>query len=172
MKHNIKKLVLIALFCALVAVGTIVINIPVPVTQGFINFGDSIIFVASALLGPIGGMLAGAIGSSMADVLLGYAHWAPFTFLIKGLEGLVCGAILQHLSKERNEKKGMLLQLLAFCIGGLVMMGGYYLAGGVLYGFIPALTELAGNGIQASVSILVGMLLMRGLSRVNLPFGE
>jgi uncharacterized membrane protein len=172
MKHNIKKLVQIALFCALVTVGTMAITIPVPVTQGFINFGDSIIFVAAALFGPIGGMLAGAIGSSTADLLLGYAHWAPFTFVIKGMEGLICGAMLQYFMKEKKESRKFLLQLIACCVGGLVMMGGYYLAGGAMYGFPAALTELGANAIQAGGSVIIGLLLVRILFRINLPFGE
>lgn len=172
MKHNIKKLIQIALFSALVTAGTMAVTIPVPVTQGFINFGDAVIFVAAALFGPIGAMAAGAIGSSLADLLLGYAHWAPFTFLIKGMEGLVCGSILQYFIREKHEDGKALVQFFAFLAGGLTMMGGYYVAGGVLYGFVPALTELLGNAVQAGGSVVIALLLTRVLARINLPFRD
>jgi uncharacterized membrane protein len=172
MKSNIKRLVQLALFCALVTVGTMVITIPIPATQGFINFGDSIIFVASALFGPIGGMLVGGVGSSMADLLLGYPHWALFTFIIKGMEGLVCGFLIHYFVKEERAQRKFSTQLIAFCVGGLVMIGGYFLAGGVMYGFVPALTELWANTIQAGVSVVIALVLVKVLSRINIPFGN
>ena len=34
-------------------------------------------------------MIAGGIGSALADILTGYSHWAIFTLIIKGLEGYI-----------------------------------------------------------------------------------
>ena len=172
MKNQVRRLVFIALFCALVAVGTIVFSIPLPATQGYINFGDTVIFVAAGFLGPIGAMLAGAIGSSLADLFLGFAHWAPFTFFIKGLEGLVCGAILTRHQSNRHDNKGFALQLFAFVAAGFVMLSGYYLAAGILFGFGAALASLVGNVIQAGVSIIVALIVSRMLMRINVPFGD
>ena len=58
-------------------------------TEGYVNIGDSIIFVTSILFGPISGMIAGGFGSALADILTGYSHWALFTLLIKGFEGYI-----------------------------------------------------------------------------------
>jgi uncharacterized membrane protein len=48
---NVRRLVLTALFAALVAVATMVINIPMVATQGFVNVGDTMIFAAGIFMG-------------------------------------------------------------------------------------------------------------------------
>ena len=45
------------------------------------------------LFGRRAGATAGGLGSAMADLLGGYPHWAPFTLIIKGIEGYVVGAL-------------------------------------------------------------------------------
>ena len=45
MNNKTKLIVLNGLMVAFVCVATMVIQIPVPMTQGYVNIGDSIIFV-------------------------------------------------------------------------------------------------------------------------------
>ena len=89
MNNKTKLLVLNGLMIDLVCMATMVIQIPIPMTEGYVNIGDSIIFVTSILFGPISGMIAGGFGSALADILTGYSHWALFTLLIKGFEGYI-----------------------------------------------------------------------------------
>ena len=70
-----------------------VIRIPVPRTGGYINLGGSAIYVSALLFGPTYGLVVGGIGSALADFIGGYAVFAPFTLIIKGIEGLVVGII-------------------------------------------------------------------------------
>ena len=90
---DIRRLARLALFTALVAAATRVVQIPMPATEGYVNVGDAVIIAGSLLFGGIAGALAGGLGSAMADLLGGYSHWAPFTLVIKGLEGLVIGSL-------------------------------------------------------------------------------
>ena len=83
---NLRTTSLNAVLTALVAAATLSIRIPVPATQGYINLGDAVVIAAALVLGPRTGLIAGGIGSALADWLGGYAHWAPFTLIIKGLE--------------------------------------------------------------------------------------
>ena len=76
----------IGIFAALICVLTMVIVIPIPATQGFINIGDAGVMIAGLLLGPVIGGLAGGIGSALADIFLGYTIYAPATLIIKGLD--------------------------------------------------------------------------------------
>jgi uncharacterized membrane protein len=133
-----------------------VIRIATPATQGYINFGDTIIFLASALFGPGVGAIAGGIGSGLADFLGGYAHWVPFTLIIKGLEGLVAALIV---GKSRSNAR----TLAAFVIAAIWMVAGYYVASGFLYGFGPALVDVPGNLLQGGVSVIAGWLLVMAL---------
>ena len=100
---NLRLLVLIALFIALVAVATMVINVPMVATQGFINVGDTVIFLSALLMGPRVGALAGGLGSALADLLLGYTHWAPWTLLIKALEGYIAAVLGYRLYRQSKK---------------------------------------------------------------------
>jgi uncharacterized membrane protein len=88
-----------AIFTALVCAVTIIFSIYVPETRGFFNIGESMVFLSALLFGPFVGGFAGGIGSMLADLLLGYPHYAPATLIIKACEGAVVGAL-----KKRNPK--------------------------------------------------------------------
>ena len=76
------KLVLTALMVCLVLLATYIIKIPSPFTQGYVHLGDTMIFLSVLLLGKKGGAAAAGLGSALADLLGGYAAYAPWTFLI------------------------------------------------------------------------------------------
>lgn len=171
----VRALALMALFSALVTVATLVIRIPIPITKGYFNLGDTVIFIAAALLGPIYGLVAGGVGSALADVIGGYAHFAPWTLVIKGIEGLIAGALLR-LVRVDPEKIVQAMVILAgmFLIAGMWMVVGYFCAEYVIYALdiTPALAELPFNILQGGFSTLAATImcpfLMRGLDeRLN-----
>lgn len=65
-----KKLAVDALAIALVCVSTMVIQIPIPL--GYMHLGNCCILLVSVYFGNMTGMLAGGIGSCLADLLSGY----------------------------------------------------------------------------------------------------
>jgi len=93
------NLAVTAVFTALVCVVTIIFSIYVPATEGFFNIGESMVFLSALLFGPFVGAFAGGVGSMLADLLLGYPHYAPATLIIKACEGAVVGTV-----KKRNPK--------------------------------------------------------------------
>jgi uncharacterized membrane protein len=102
-KMNAEKLILTGLLTALITVTTIVIAIPIPFTNGYVHPGDSMIFMAVLVLGRRRGALAAGLGSALADVLLGYFIWAPFTLAIKGGMAFLTGLIIEKCAeKPRN----------------------------------------------------------------------
>jgi hypothetical protein len=103
--NKTQKLVLAALLTALVTVATIAFQVPVPATKGYINLGDTVIFLAALLLGPRYGAIAGGVGSALADLLSPYAAWAPFTLVIKGLEGFIVGYVLYRLASAKGSSR-------------------------------------------------------------------
>lgn len=110
-----------AVFTALVFLSTYLFQIPIPATQGYFNLGDIMIFISALTFGPATGGFAGGIGSSLSDALSGFGVFAPFTLVIKGLEGFVAGAISRRGANMRT-------QLLAWGLGSLIMVGGYFLS--------------------------------------------
>ncbi len=148
------------IMAALVAVATFLIQIPIPATKGYLNFGDIVIFVSALTFGPIVGGFAGGVGSAISDIVSGYAYFSPFTLVIKGLEGLIAGLIANRLSSKRD--------VVAVVIGGLEMVSGYFLAEffGLSEGW-TALGEVPFNILQVTVGgtagIAIALLLRRRL---------
>ena len=136
---------------ALVCVATYLIKIPVPATEGFINIGDSMIFVSSLLFGSVIGGFAGGVGSAFADIISGYGYFAPLTFIVKGIEGVLVGKISNGKSWNRD--------ILAVFIGGIVMVLGYFLGETFTMGIsIPAaLIEVPGNIFQVTAGGLIAI---------------
>ncbi|MGI5840370.1 MAG: ECF transporter S component [bacterium] len=164
-RNKLRELMLTSLFIALVTIATMVFKIPTFATSGYINLGDSMIFVGALLLGSRLGLLAGGFGSALADILLGYAHWAPFTLLIKGLEGLLVG-YLAHKGFV-SERPNLALTVLWLALGGAVMVGGYFITEVILYGYVAALAEVTGNLFQAAGSVIISLPLAIALKRAN-----
>jgi uncharacterized membrane protein len=159
---------LLAMFCALTTVGTIVFIIPIPSTSGYFNMGDAMVMLSGILLGPVGGFLAGGFGSAMGDIALGYAIYAPFTLVIKGSEGLVVGIISRY---SNDAKRLRSWDILAVILGSIIMLSGYYTVEVVFLGYPPAaaLFELLAFNIfqvlsGGIVSILIGPMLRGFLS--------
>ena len=88
---KIRKLVLAALFAALCTIMTLVIQVPSPM-QGYVNLGDCAVLLSAWVLGPLYGGAAAGVGSMLADLLSGYAHYAPGTFAIWLGKGLAAAA--------------------------------------------------------------------------------
>lgn len=147
-----RKLTITALTVALVTVMTMAISIPIGI-QGYLNFGDIMIFASALLFGPEVGLIAGGIGSALADLLNGYAAWIPITLVAKGLEGYIAGKMCFH----RNDKKQNIIGII---VSGFIMIFVYYVGGVILAfsseGFVPAL--IAGfSGIPFNfLQVIVG----------------
>lgn len=163
---RVERLVLTAVMIGLTTVATMVISIPVVGTQGFVNFGDVVIFVTAILFGPQVGLLAGALGSSLGDVLLGYAHWAPYTLVIKGLEGLVAGWLSYRMFSGKSIR--CIRGVLGLICAALIMVAGYYVGGGILFGFKVSLLSIPENAFQAFLSAAIAIPLALALSKVKM----
>ena len=149
-----------AIMAALVAVATFLVQIPNPATKGYFNVGDIMIFVSALTFGPIVGGFAGSVGSAISDIAGGYGYFAPFTFVIKGVEGALAGLI--------SNRSSVLRDGIAVVVAGSEMVAGYFLVEVYLYGVPFALTEVPGNISQVLVGGLVGIPLAV-LLRKRLP---
>jgi len=135
---------------ALVAVLTALIQIYIPITRGYLNFGDIMIFVSAFTFGPIVGSFAGGVGSAISDIATGFAYFSPFTLIIKGAEGLIAGLISNRKDKKRD--------ILAVVVAGAEMVAGYFLAEffGLSEGW-AALGEVPANILQIVVGGVIGI---------------
>jgi energy-coupling factor transport system substrate-specific component len=86
---------------------------------GYIHLGDAAIYAASFLFGPVVGLAAAAVGPTIADLAAGYGSFAPGTFIIHGLQGVVAAWIAWRRPLPR--------QVIAAIVGGAIVVIGYFL---------------------------------------------
>lgn len=145
-----------ALFAALACVATMSIRIPTPGTGGYIHPGDAIVILSGIVLGPVWGLLAGGIGSALADLLGGYFIYVPITFVIKGLIALTAGLIYQKIGKTKKSR------YTAVILGGIVdiifVSGGYFLCEVMMYG-TAATASIPANVIQGGSGLIISVML-------------
>ncbi len=136
------KLILTALMMCLVLLATVAIRIPAPFTQGYVHPGDAIIFIAVLLLGKKHGAVAAGVGSAMADVLGGFAIYAPWTLIIKAAMAFIMGFFIEISTRGNKPLKKILgvpvIQLIGMVISGVIMVAGYCLVDGMFAGNILA----------------------------------
>ena len=162
-----KNICINALLIALVCVSTMVLQIPVPATSGYIHLGDSIILIASIFFGWRYGMIAGGIGSAMADLLSGYAHWVPFTLLIKGLMGLLTGRVADYEGEHSNFFSAR--NITASVLGVVWMVMGYLIGGTILKGsFAVALTSVPSNIVQGAGGLIIYFVVGYALNKAKI----
>lgn len=125
------QLALIAVSTSLVCAVTMVFSIYVPTTRGFFNIGETVIYTAALLFGPITGAFAGGVGSAFADLLLGYWYYAPATLVVKAVEGGFVGILGRGRPRFQSEiswkaftfAMGLLIGILLAVIGSIYYSG-------------------------------------------------
>lgn len=168
MNKNLKKIILASLFAAITTVGTMVIQVPTP-TKGYIHIGDTIVYLAGIILGPVYGFLAAGFGSFLADVFSGYIIYAVPTFVIKGLDAAAVGLIYTKLSKNNKGWKLKILDFsIAVSIGTIIMVSGYYIYESMLYGYKAALIGIPANIIQGVGGGMLAIPLVIALDKVGI----
>jgi uncharacterized membrane protein len=160
------NLTLAAVFTALVFIVTSQIPpIPIPATSGYFNVGETIIYIAALLFGPMVGALSGGIGAMLADMYLGFSVFAPGTLVIKGAEGAIIG--LLNLQLRKYLPNATVCAVVSVTVGGLEMVTGYFLYEQLVLGypFILALAEVPFNIVQMIIGLVIAVPIMHAVLR-------
>ncbi len=147
---NIRRLALGGVLAALVMLLTFLIKVPVPATGGYVHLGDGVIFLAAALLGPYAALIGG-VGSALSDLLGGYMVYILPTFLIKAAMGAVAGVLVRRGAPVRNAA--------VFVLAEMIMVLGYLLFEGFVFGWAAALAAVGPNALQGLAGVVLGSVL-------------
>ncbi len=161
-----KEIAVSGLFTAMVFIATMFLNIrlPISVNGGLIHFGNVLLFTVSIVFGKRKGAVAGAFGMGLFDIVSGWAAWAPFTFVIRGIMGYLAGSIANFRGKDG---RSFVFNLLAIIISGIWMLAGYYIAEVILYGnWLTPATSIPGNIAQLAIGLLA-LILVPILKRIK-----
>lgn len=158
---SLKKMVVTAMFAAIACVATMVISIPIPATNGYVNIGDCVVILSAWMLGGVYGMLAGGIGSMLADVFLGYMTFAPGTLIIKALMALAAYAVYKALAGKTGD-------LIGRCVSAFsaeaVMVIGYFLYEYTVLGYgVGAVPSIFSNMVQGVGGMVISVVLVEVL---------
>ncbi|AKA69182.1 ECF transporter S component [Clostridium scatologenes] len=166
------SLVQMALMIAIICVSTMVIKVPTLFGVGYDHLGDSMVFLGAILFGKKKGAITAAVGMSLADFLLGYAYYVPFTFVIKAIMAYIAASIAY---RGTYQGKNMLNNLFGFIAGGTWMIFGYFLAKIVIVQYIVvkassfnqalaiALAGIQSNIGQVTLGIIIAIPLAKAL---------
>lgn len=139
-----RKLATTTITSALV-LGLTLVHITVTPIGGYVHLGDIAIYFTAFAFGPRTGLIAGGLGTGLADVISGYALFSPLSLLVHGLQGYVAGWM------TRSNDNTLRLTLAVGAGGGIIVVG--YFAGEALIptfgGPAYALSEVPFNLVQA-----------------------
>lgn len=158
-RGKVKNLTCAAVFAAVIYIFTAYFHIPN--WNGYIHGGDAFLYLAASVLTPGYAAAAGAIGAGMADLLSGYAVWAPGTIAIKSLTVLCFTAKTDRILCRRNY--AALLPAFFICTGG------YYLYECLITGnFAAPLAGIPGSAVQSCLSAVLYLAIGQSLDRSHM----
>jgi uncharacterized membrane protein len=160
LKTTTIKLAMAPVFAALVCVVTLVLVANIPATNGYFNVGETVIYVAALLFGPLVGAFAGGIGAMIADLLVAPV-FAPATLIIKCFEGAIVGFLHKKgLSLGSKFNWRICTTLLAVLIGMLLALTGsiYYKELSLYLGFPAPTNPTTTLLIPAELWYFLGMI--------------
>lgn len=170
---SIRDVVMAATFAALTLLATFVLKIPTP-TLGYVHIGDTFVILAGIILGPALGAIAAGLGAALADLLGGYAIWAPGTFVIKLLTALVCALVYRAIMKAGHKKIPTIPAIILSGLAGeIVMVIGYFFynilivalaSGGINHASVMSavslsVAEIPFNVVQGAIGLVLGTAL-------------
>ena len=164
MHSKTKRIVITALMAAMVCVATMIIKIPSPM-KGYLNIGDCIVLLCGWLLSPGYGFVAAGLGSALADMFSGYITYAPATFMIKGSMALIAFACFKLMNKRLGRLSS---QIIGAVLAEIVMVFGYFVFEGFMYGFVPSAVNIPANAVQGAAGLILGIILVKVFERLKI----
>ncbi len=143
----VRRIAKAGVLAAAIILLTTLVSIPLPGGHGYLNLGDAGVLTAAYLLGNPWGLLCAGVASALSDVLVGWAIYAPATFVIKGLMAFVAAVAIRRLNGKRR--------LLAFYPAALIVPVGYLLYEALLFGPAAALPNVPLNLLQCLLGAAV-----------------
>ncbi|ONI39125.1 hypothetical protein AN639_06725 [Candidatus Epulonipiscium fishelsonii] len=146
--------------------------IKIPFGQAMVHLGSAAIFTTGILFGKKYACFAGAIGSTLFDILMGMSAYTLWSFIIKGIAGFLVGAISHNKTLIIWSTKGntyireLLKNIMAIAIAALWTLIGYIVAWSVvLDSFEIALTNIPASLLSSGLGLIVAIPLSALLKR-------
>ena len=161
------RIVIAAMFAAMVAVMTAFVQIKTP-TGGYVHLGDSMIYLAASFLPLPYAVAAAAVGGGIADLLV-YPETIIYTVIIKALNAVFFSSKGDKLLTKRNALMTIpsgLVTVVGYSISKLIRQ---LLAGDSFHSaLVNGLWKMPENAIQAVASALIFIVIAVALDRSDI----
>jgi len=158
-KNNLKLICVSGIFSAVVFLLTAYLHFPTH--TGYTHIGDAVIYLAAVLLPLRYSMFVGAFGAFLADMMTGYAIWAPGSIIIKMISVLFFTSKGEKIISRRN--------LLALIPASCLCIGGYYLYESLItLNFAASLAGIPGYITQSVLSSILFVFLSVSLDKLKI----
>lgn len=153
---KMKLITITGVLAAMITIMTAYIcHIPTGVNGGYIHFGDSLIYLAAAILPAPYAMAAAAIGGGFADLLTA-PMWTIATVIIKMLITIPFTSKSAKIITKRN----VIATLIAYMISGTCYFFAEYILFGTWSAYIASMSgSLIQSGGSAVFFIIIGIAL-------------
>jgi uncharacterized membrane protein len=153
---------MIGMLAAICAIAT-TLKVPLP-TGAMVHLGTAAIFIIGIAFGGVYAGIAGAIGSAFFDLLMGFSPYTLWSFVIKGVAGLIVGTIAKGLWPKvdyyNSGKRWLGKALLGCVLAALWTLGGYILAWWQVLGSLAvALGNIPASLLTSGIGMIVALLL-------------
>lgn len=149
---DIRDTVTIGVLAGMCAIAT---SIKIPLGVGaMVHLGTAFMFTVAITFGGVYAGLSAAIGSAFFDLLMGFSPYTPWSFVIKGIAGLIAGVISHGLWPKKNATAPIMTGRWLFrsvigCIAAAVW---------TLCGYFVAWWQVSGSLSVASANIPASLL--------------
>jgi uncharacterized membrane protein len=147
-QYDVRRIALVVVMAAVVCVLTYFPKVPIPATGGYVHLGDLGATFAALAFGPWLGFLIAGGGMAVADLIGGYAIYAPATLVIHGFQAVAVAYL--------GQRRKTWMMFVAAAVGGLIVVGGYFIYQWLILrlAIAAALVEVPANILQASVGLV------------------
>lgn len=167
--ERMRKIIFTALFSAIICVSTFVVQIPIPATGGYVNLGDCFVIISGYMLGGFYGAISAGLGSALADILAGYAQYAPATFIIKAIMAIVVYYLFIALCKAMGEKLAIVSRIITAIIAEIIMAAGYFAYEALILGYgLSAAASIVPNLMQGLVAVISSVIISAAIDKIKL----
>lgn len=157
---ELRDTVTIGILAAMCAIAT---SIKIPFGVGaMVHLGTAFLFTVAISFGGVYAGLSGAIGSAFFDLLMGFSPYTPWSFVIKGIAGLIAGYLAHGLWPREYEPSAPWLfrSILACVLAAAWTLCGYIIAWWQVTGSLSvAFANSPGSLLTSFVGLIIALLL-------------
>lgn len=166
---TVRDTVFIGVLSAMCAIAT---TIKIPFGVGaMVHMGTAFLYTAAIIFGGVYAGFAGAIGSGFYDLMMGFSPYTIWSFVIKGIAGLIAGGIVCGLWPESQTRRNVtpsIMRMFLGCIAAAIWtLCGYIIAWWQVTGsFTIAIGNIPGSLLTSGVGLVVALLLAPKLRNI------